>query len=449
MNSTLFKKRSFALTAAPLGAQGGWCALRLALGWVLLGLLIAKPGYAAPPRDELSLNSNNDGQLFGLVSPNLSSVNAMPSIQLKLVPPPVPVTVDLSVPADDVWTELKRGFTIPDIDNAEVRDREAVLLRSTRMVNGMLVRSKPYLYFIARECEKRGLPTELALIPFIESQFNPNARSPSAAEGLWQFIPSTGRQFDLKQNRYVDERRDLIASTRAALDYLTYLYDMHGDWHLALMSYNWGEGAVLRAVKRTREMGQEPIWSNLDVPAETRQYLPKLQALKNLILNPERFNVVLPEVPNTPYFTEIKKPGNLDLREIARLAQIDLESIQKLNTALNQPVLYAAQTDTLLVPIYHEDKVKETLVNYQSPRHFSSPTDRPGRTATKTEYKPSSPKSYQIRRGDTLAELATQFRVSVDDLLKANKLSKRSVLRPGTSIRIPAGEAPSGKRRHH
>lgn len=431
-------------------ARAGWNALVLSVGMAVLGLGWANAAFSAPPRDEVSLNSSNtDGQMFGLVSPNLSSVNALPSIQLKLNPPPAPVTVDLSVPADDVWTELKRGFTIPDIDNAEVRDREAVLQRSTRMVNSMLVRSKPYLYFIARECEKRGLPTELALIPFIESQFNPNARSPSAAEGLWQFIPSTGRQFDLKQNRYVDERRDLIASTRAALDYLTYLYDMHGDWHLALMSYNWGEGAVLKAVKRARDNGQEPAWNNLDVPIETRQYLPKLQALKNLILNPERFNVVLPDVPNTPYFTEIKKPGNLDLREIARLAQIDLDSIQKLNTGLNQPVLYAAQTDTLLVPVYHEDKVKETLETYRAPRQLPSPAGRQTTTANKPTSPSAGGRNYQIRRGDTLVELAAQFRVSVDDLLKANKLSKRSVLKPGASIRIPAAEAPSSKRRHH
>ncbi len=245
---------------------------------VLAGLFLGPNlAWANTQQAEIALNGGNeDAQLFGLVAPN-------PGLELKLSGPLKLITLDFAEEPGDVWADIRKGFSIPDLETPAIKVRERALLKNKRLVNTMLQRSEPYIYFIAQECAKRGMPSELALLPFIESQFNPHARSPSAAEGLWQFIPSTGRQFDLKQNTWVDERRDLVASTRAALDYLTYLYDMHGDWHLALLSYNWGEGSVLRAVKKAQEAGLEPTLDNLELPLETKHYIPKLQALKNLI----------------------------------------------------------------------------------------------------------------------------------------------------------------------
>ncbi|HEX4843105.1 MAG TPA: transglycosylase SLT domain-containing protein [Limnobacter sp.] len=379
-----------------------------------LACLIAMAGacfqQSALAQDQLSMNTEEPTeQLFGLVSPGLS---------LKLSKPPELVTLDFAQDSADVWLNMRSNFAVPDIENQDVLMRERALQKNRQMVNDMLKRSEPYIYFITQECEKRGLPAELALIPFIESQFNPHARSPRAAEGLWQFIPSTARQFDLKRNQWVDERRDLKQSTRAALDYLTYLYDMHGDWHLALISYNWGEGSVLKAARKAEEMGLAPILENLDLPAETRQYIPKLQALKNLINEPDRFGITLPKVPNEPYFTVIKRNSDLDLREVARLSGLSLDTFKKLNPGLNQPVLYAAHTPHLLVPVYHADRVLNSL----------------------KEYKKSSPqRSYTVRKGDTLIEIAKRFGVAIKDLQAANGMGKKTRLKPGMRLKLPTG----------
>lgn len=386
-----------------------------ALASLALALLIGLPGWhgfamAGPDQEEVALNADGDeAQLFGLVSPTLG-------LELKLSGPHKLITLDFAEEPGDVWADIRKGFSIPDLESQSVKVRERALLKNKRMVKRMLERSEPYIYFIAQECAKRGMPSELALIPFVESQFNPHARSPSAAEGLWQFIPSTGRQFDLKQNKWIDERRDLVASTRAALDYLTYLYDMHGDWHLALLSYNWGEGSVLKAVKKAEEVGQEPTLDNLDLPLETRHYIPKLQALKNLIQSPERFGMTLPKFPNKPYFVEIKRNADVDLREIARLAGVELELIRKLNPGLNQPVLYAAHSNTLLVPIEYSAKIQASLKQYKAP-------------------KPQ--RNYTVKKGDTLGEIAQRFDVKVSDLQRLNGLGKKKLIKPGMKLSIP------------
>jgi membrane-bound lytic murein transglycosylase D len=396
--------------------QGGW-ALAFALA------LQTPQGFAqeAP-------------SLYGLVPPSAGD-----GIALKLSPPPYIPPIDLTAPSSDVWSSIRNGFAIPDLNNNEVQEQERLLMKNPLMVNTMLVRSRPFIYFIANECAKRNLPAELALLPFVESQFNPNARSPASAEGLWQFIPSTGRQFELKTNRYVDERRDVLASTRAALDYLSYLYDMLGDWHLALASYNWGEGSVLKAIKKTESRGKDPVFSNLTLPNETRQYVPKLQALKNLINDPERFNITLPDIPNKPYFTEIQHNGDLDLREIARAADIDLESIKKLNSSANNAVMYASQGNTtLLVPVFHEDKVKETLENYEG---LKLP---PPASITRLSAQ-SNTKQYTVRNGDTLIEIAQRFQTSVETLIRLNGFSRKTRLKPGMSLRVISPE-PKAKR---
>ncbi|HEX4916661.1 MAG TPA: transglycosylase SLT domain-containing protein [Limnobacter sp.] len=375
----------------------------------LIGLM--SPCFATPviAQDQLSMNTEvSTEQLFGLVSPGLS---------LKLSKPPELVTLDFAQDSADVWLNMRSNFAVPDIESQDVLMRERALQKNQNMVNAMLKRSEPYIYFITQECEKRGLPAELALIPFIESQFNPHARSPRAAEGLWQFIPSTARQFDLKRNQWVDERRDLKESTRAALDYLTYLYDMHGDWHLALISYNWGEGSVSKAARKAEEMGIPPTLDNLDLPAETRQYIPKLQALKNLINEPDRFGITLPKVPNEPYFTVIKRNSDLDLREVARLSGLSLDTFKTLNPGLNQPVLYAAHTPHLLVPVYHADKVLSSLKNYK---------------------KSSPQRGYTVRKGDTLIDIAKQFGVAIKDIQAANGMGKKTRLKPGVRLKIPS-----------
>lgn len=174
-------------------------------------------------------------------------------------------------------------------------------------------------------------------------------------------MPKTGRNFDLKQNRWVDERRDLLASTRAALDYLEYLYKLHGDWQLALISYNWGEGSVLKAIKKAESAGRAATLANLELPRETRLYVPKLQAVKNMIQNPQRFGITLPDFPNKPYFAKIKRLGDVDLRDLARDSGVEYELIRQLNPGLNQHRLVTAHSDTLLVPVEFADQIRASL----------------------------------------------------------------------------------------
>lgn len=382
------------------------------LGWTGLGMAFAEGGLNLS-RQLSSGTPTPEPEFFGLVSPTPPAEAPVPLTSPEF---PDPELLELLEEPSDVWAVLRAGFSLPPINTEEVKTHERMLLRNENSLMSLLRRAEPYLFFIAQECTRRGLPAELALVPFVESQFNPLARSPASAVGLWQFIPSTGRKFDLKQNQWMDERRDLRASTRAALDYFTYLYRMHDDWHLALISYNWGEGSVLRAVKKAQEAGLQPTLENLALPAETRQYASKLQALKNLINTPEVYGIELPHLPNRPYFAEIKHASTVDLRELARLADVELELIRKLNPALNQPILYADQGDTLLVPVEHFARIRASLDEYK-PREIH--------------------RSYTVKKGDSLAEIAVRFNVMVKDLQRLNRLGNKTKLKPGMSLRIP------------
>jgi membrane-bound lytic murein transglycosylase D len=199
--------------------------------------------------------------------------------------------IDRTARVDDLWQRIRYGFAMPDLDNALVREKTRYYAARPDYLQRIFDRSRLYLYHIVEEIERRGLPTELALLPMVESAFNPMAYSRAHASGLWQFIPGTGRRFELEQNWWYDGRRDIVESTNAALDYLEKLYEMHGDWHLALASYNWGENAVARAIAKNQAAGLPGDYASLSMPAETRQYIPKLQALKNIIADPEPFGI--------------------------------------------------------------------------------------------------------------------------------------------------------------
>ena len=192
-------------------------------------------------------------------------------------------------PPKELWERIRRGFAMPDLQSDLVTDREQWYASRPDYIQRMTERSSKYLFHIVEELERRQMPTELALLPFIESAFNPQAVSSAKAAGMWQFMPATGKYFNLKQNAFRDDRRDVLASTRAALDYLQKLYGMFGDWHLALAAYNWGEGSVGRAIARNQKAGLGTGYMDLNMPAETRLYVPKLQAVKNIVANPQGF----------------------------------------------------------------------------------------------------------------------------------------------------------------
>jgi membrane-bound lytic murein transglycosylase D len=262
----------------------------------------------------------------------------------------LPRHVTTLAPPADIWERIRRGFGMPDLQNDIVRSQEQWYTTRPDYITRMTERSSKYMFHIVEELERRGMPSELALLPFIESAFNPQAVSSAKAAGMWQFIPSTGKHFDLKQNAFRDDRRDVLASTRAALDYLQKLHGMFGDWHLALAAYNWGEGSVGRAIRRNQAAGLGTQYTDLNMPNETRNYVPKLQAVKNIVADPARFSARLPEIANHPYFQSVNITRDIDVSLAARLADVRVEDFKSLNPSANKPLIMAAGTPQILLP---------------------------------------------------------------------------------------------------
>ena len=251
----------------------------------------------------------------------------------------------------DVWDRIRAGFSLPRVDTKEATQSEAWYAAHPEVVTKIFERSRYYLFHIVEEIEKRGMPMELALLPFVESGFDPFALSPAQASGLWQFIPETANKYKLPRNNAFDARRDIIASTAAALDYLTFLHDTFGDWQLALAAYNWGENQVARALERNRAKGLPVDFASLQLPAETRNYVPKLMAVKQIVLSPASFRIALPAVPNLRYFTTVARSAALDLAQAARFAEMKIEEFKTLNPAYNYEVINASATMPLVVPV--------------------------------------------------------------------------------------------------
>ena len=325
--------------------------------------------------------------------------------------------VDRTVAPQDLWQRIRQGFAMPDIDSPLVQRQTTYYAARPDYLQRMFDRSRLYLFHIVEEIEKRGLPTELALLPMVESAFNPMAYSRSHASGLWQFIPGTGRRYDLKQNWWYDGRRDIVDSTTAALDYLTAIYQMHGDWHLALASYNWGENAVARAIAKNRAAGKPTDYQSLKMPPETRNYIPKLQALKNIIANPDYFNVTLQPIPNEPYFATYDTLVDIDVQLAAKLAEMPVEEFIALNPAFSRPLIRASMTPRIVLPadkvdVFHENLAKldeKSLVSWQT---------------------------YYPKKGDTFESIAKKHRLSVAQLREVNGISPRNKVLP-TMVVVP------------
>ena len=269
-------------------------------------------------------------------------------------------------PPLDLWDRIRRGYAMPNLNTDLVRDREQWYLRNPDAVFQMSERSRKYLFHIVEELELRNMPTELALLPFVESEFNPQAVSRANAVGIWQFMPATGRYFSLKQTAFRDDRRDVLASTRAALDYLEKLYAQFGDWHLALAAYNWGSGRVSRAVSSKSHGGLRPAYTDLltSMPMETRMYVPKLQAMKNIVFSPEAYGARLPNIGNHPYFQTVNVNRDMDIQTAAQLAEVSVNDFKELNPYLIRPVILAASTPQILLPWDNAEKFQSNLEAY-------------------------------------------------------------------------------------
>jgi membrane-bound lytic murein transglycosylase D len=395
-------------------------------------------------------------------------------------------------PPADIWVRIRQGFAMPDLENDLVKDREEWYAARPDYMVRMTERSRRYLFHIVEELERRNMPTELALLPFIESAFNPEAVSSAKAAGMWQFMPATGKYFDLKQNIFRDERRGVIESTRAALDYLQKLYGMFGDWHLALAAYNWGEGSVGRAIAKNKAAGLGVTYTDLKMPNETRYYVPKLQAVKNIIAQPQNFNARLPLIQNHPYFKPVNITRDIDVKLAASFAGVSLDDFKALNPSMSRPVILAAGTPEILLPWDNAERFQRRLEEHaqkplaswtawsvpktmkvaeasklvnMSEKDLRSVNQIPSGMQVKqgstllvarqgsldadvTEHLADNAQisfapeivlrrlMVKVQKGDTLASLASRYDVTPTSIASWNKLKMPVALKPGQSIAI-------------
>ena len=321
-------------------------------------------------------------------------------------------------PPKELWDRIRRGFAMPDLQDSLVNDREQWYSSRPDYIQRMTERSSKYLFHIVEELERRQMPTELALLPFIESAFNPQAVSSAKAAGMWQFMPATGIYFDLKQNAFRDDRRDVLASTRAALDYLQKLHGMFGDWHLALAAYNWGEGSVGRAIARNKKAGLGTGYLDLNMPAETRMYVPKLQAVKNIVANPQGFRTELPLIANHPYFQQVQLSRDIDVALAARLADVRIEDFKALNPSAHRPVIIASGTPLILLPW-------DNALVFQ--RNFEAYSK--GQYASWTAW--TAPTTLSV------SDAAKRVGMSENDLRTVNNIPPRMLIKAGSTLLVP------------
>jgi len=332
-------------------------------------------------------------------------------------------TLPIQFEYGDLWIRIREGFGLPDLESTEVKSAESWYATRPDYVARMVDRSRRYLYYIVGEVQKRGMPTEVALLPMIESAYNPMAYSRSRASGIWQFIPSTGKHFGLEQTWWLDERRDVVAATDGALDYLQKLYAEFGDWYLALAAYNWGEGSVRRAIAANAKRGLPTNYQSLSMPAETRQYVPKLQAVKNIIRDPEIFGLDLADVPDAPYFAVVRTTRKMDIKKAAELAEMPLDEFLSLNPQHNRPVIAGADATTLLLPY---DKAELFAAKLEL-------SDQPMVTW----------QAYQTRPGETLAQIAARFGMPLETLRTVNGIGARANSVPAGHALLVPSQAPS------
>ena len=390
--------------------------IRLIFSALLCFFAAATPVYAHA--DE-QLLAGQPGEKIALNSPVTSSATEdaaplwLPSgrdIKIELIPNAAPS-------AQDLWPRIRDGFAMRELDSKLVARHEKWYANHPEYFARMIDRARLYLYYITEEVERRGMPSEIALLPMVESAFNPGAYSSSRASGIWQFMPSTGKKFGMQQNWWYDGRRDVISATNGALDYLQNLHNMFGDWQLALAAYNCGEGAVLRAQAHNRRHHLPTDYAHLRLLKETRNYVPKLLAIKHIIADPARFGLALQDIPNKPYFAAITTKQHIDVKLAAQLAGISEEEFAALNPAHNRPVILQDNNDFILLPIDKIETFRTNLENYGKPL--------------------VSWQSYQPRKGERLDKLAPRFGLSLANLKSVNGLSRHGNISTGQTLLVP------------
>nr|WP_253403320.1 transglycosylase SLT domain-containing protein [Pseudomonas migulae] len=330
----------------------------------------------------------------------------------------------------DVWERMRQGFQLQEGlgVNPRIEQQRLWFASNPSFLENAGERGSLYIHYIVERLEERNMPLELALLPVIESAYNPMAYSRADAVGLWQFIPSTGRYFNLRQTRFYDGRRDITASTTAAMDYLTRLHDMfNGDWLLALAAYNAGEGTVSRAIERNERLGLPTDYWNLPLPSETQAYVPKLLALSQVVLAPEAYGVNLNPIANEPYFQAVEINQRMDLSKVAAVANIDEDELFQLNPAFKQRTTTLDGPQHLLVPTSKAQLLTASLSTMRPEELISKKSLKPVFEGADDTQLASLKRAYRVKRGDNLGTIAKANKVDVKDLQRWNKLTGKDL----------------------
>jgi membrane-bound lytic murein transglycosylase D len=322
----------------------------------------------------------------------------------------------------DVWKRIGSNLRLPrDISEKTTASKLAWFARNQAYIDRVSDRATPYLYYIVEELEKRDMPLDLALLPIVESAYNPFAYSPSRASGIWQFIPGTGKHYGLKQNWWYDGRRDIVAATDAALNYLQKLHsDFNGDWMLALAAYNSGEGNVARAIRRNKKAGKPVDFFSLRLPRETRGYVPSLLAIAEIVAHPKKYKVTIKPIKNEKYFEQVDINSQIDLATAAELSGLSIEELYTLNPGFNRWATDPIGPHRLLIPVAKAPAFENRLASL-------SPADR------------IKWQQHKIQKGESLGRIATRYRTDVSTLKQINRL-KGNTIRTGHSLLIPTAQ---------
>jgi membrane-bound lytic murein transglycosylase D len=320
---------------------------------------------------------------------------------------------------EDLWDRIRNGFT-PALssDSKAIRKIESPYTRRPETFNRIIAKSERYLFHIVEEIERRSMPMEIALIPVIESSYDPLIKSNNSSTGLWQFIPETGRILGLEQNVWHDDRRDVVASTAAALDYLEYLYKRFGDWNLAIAAYNVGEGTVGKTLSRSTHKGRSGSFHDLNLPVEAKHYVYRLLAVKDIVANSKKYGIQLRQVPNRPYFDTVKIHEPIDTSLVSRLANISEVEFTALNPAYNRYVIKVSNTPrTVLLPKNNKETFLKNLETYQDPR--------------------VSWQIYHVKKSENINEIAARYQTTVKQLQAINGIARNKNLTLGQKILVP------------
>ncbi|WNO11372.1 LysM peptidoglycan-binding domain-containing protein [Teredinibacter sp. KSP-S5-2] len=320
--------------------------------------------------------------------------------------------------APDIWERIRSGYQLAHVDNKWIHQQRDWYAKHPSYMERVAKRGGSYIYHIVEEIEKRGMPMELALLPIVESAFDPFAYSHGRASGIWQIVPRTGKGLGLKQNWWYDGRRDILASTEASLSYLERLYTrFDNDWLLALAAYNSGPGNVSRAIRRNKQKGKPTDYWNLKLPRETQAYVPKLLALKEIVLQPDLFSLNLPRIENQSHFAVVDTESQIDLAQAADIAGISMDELYKLNPAFNRWATDPGGPHQLLIPVANEEQFREGLKQIPPEQRVTW-------------------KRYKIRPGDTLSVIAAKYHTSTQSLKAINNL-RGNTIRAGKTLMVP------------